>query len=440
MGLIYLNKSNRYNLQPNTREPVVWILRHYCRMRRNRSGQLRNPDFPLESRVRPQTQQAPEVSRAGRLLGQSEEKYRSLFQNAAEVISIYKVVRDDQGNAIDGVFQDGNPAHERVTGIPTSRAVGKKASELFGAKAVAKYLPYLQDVIRTGRARTFENYYEPTQRHSIMSIFRLVDGQYAVASTDITDLKRAQEELKRAKEAAEAADREKSQFLGVAIHELRTPLTSFRLMVQNAMKGFSVGKSVTGETLERIARQTERLALLVNDLLDVSRLDKGFIAHRPEKIDLNQLVAECVETFKSLELRHPLSFERPAQVTQVDADPARIQQVVSNLLENAHKYSPPASPIEVRVDRATQEFVRVSVSNQGPGIPAEEQARLFTPFFRIKSGGTDRAGLGLGLFICRKIIELHGGSIGVRSEPGRGSTFYFDIPVKSAQATLSSAE
>ena len=241
-------------------------------------------------------------------------------------------------------------------------------------------------------------------------------------------------QLINAKSNAEQTGNIKSQFLDIAAHELKTPVTALTLLVDMAnvyvSKGVPVGKS----EIERIKKQTNRLKNLLEDLLDVSRMERGFLVLRPVRTDISALVSEIIEDYRSQEVSRHFNFTKPDSEVIIDCDPEKINQVLGNILNNAIHYSPESSPIDIAIT-ATPAVVRVSIKDYGPGISKELQAKLFTRFFRVISNESAiYPGLGLGLYISRTIIEKHGGVIGLNSEEGHGSTFYFDLPRGSAGA------
>jgi PAS domain S-box-containing protein len=224
----------------------------------------------------------------------------------------------------------------------------------------------------------------------------------------------------------EAAVSLREEFLGIAAHELKTPLTTLKGYVQLG------GRLVQAPALDakRLAnvnvtleRQVKRLEELVSDLLDVARVQRGQLALRPVPIDLVDLARQVLDRFEQATertARHRLVLEADGPVTG-SWDPHRLDQVLTNLVSNALKYSPAGGEVRVRVERQAEHAV-VSVRDQGLGIAPEEQARLFQPFAR---GTTGRGiqGVGLGLYIARQIVAQHGGTLTVESTPGAGSTF-----------------
>jgi signal transduction histidine kinase len=258
-------------------------------------------------------------------------------------------------------------------------------------------------------------------------------SQVVVSFTDITAERKLKQELDTARDVAEKAVLTKTHFLDVAAHELRTPITAFSLLLQISKKNLARGLPIEMSTLSRLQGQADRLALLVVELLDVSRLERGMVQLKLESVDLIHLLNNCLQ---ELELRAPsrkILFLQQHDQIMVMMDQLRVFQVISNFLDNANKYTPADRAIEIKVDDQTTK-VRIMVKDSGPGITKKLQEELFNPLTRGASEHEERtSGLGLGLYIARKIIELHGGAIGVESKLGEGSTFFFEIPKKGAQ-------
>ncbi len=250
-----------------------------------------------------------------------------------------------------------------------------------------------------------------------------------VVARDVTERVRAEQALRAAKEEAEAADRAKARFLTIASHELRTPLTSLMLLLQQATRRPERLPTAGGGLLERMLKQVRWLAVMAEDLLDVSRLDHDRLVLRKQRLDLRSLVTEVVAGFQARAPERHLGLELPSVPVIVDADPTRTEQVLSNLLENALQYSPPGTPVEVRLT-PRQGVARVSVKDDGPGIAEEDRERLFTPFGRLgEAGQGPPPGLGLGLYLSRRIAELQGGELHAEPASGRGSTFSLYLPL-----------
>ncbi len=246
---------------------------------------------------------------------------------------------------------------------------------------------------------------------------------------DITDRKHAEQERIKAKQSAEEAAREKAKFLDTAAHELRTPVTAVSLLLQLAERQIKIGQPIPPTLFERLRGPIDRLVRLVVDLLDASRLERGQLVLSCSRADLASLITQCLDEFQVIAPRHRIVFAKPNAPIELDLDPVRICQVISNLLDNAVKYTPEDKSIEMAIE-LKPDAVRVSVTDHGAGISKLQQETLFQDFSRGTTDNVVRtSGLGLGLSISRSIIELHKGAMGVISEEGQGSTFYFELPI-----------
>jgi signal transduction histidine kinase len=227
-------------------------------------------------------------------------------------------------------------------------------------------------------------------------------------------------------EQAQDALRERDEFISVAAHELRTPLTALQLKLQGLERGLVRDPQKRSERLEGAVRQTERLARLVDRLLDVSRIASGRLEISPEEFDLAELVRQVAEDFRdpAANARAPLELHLPEKA-EGSWDRLRIEQILVNLLSNAVKYGagkPIALTLEVKED-----VVRLLIADRGIGIAPQDARRIFGRFQRAAST-RHYGGMGLGLYITSHIVEAHGGTIAVESTPGEGATFIVELP------------
>ncbi|HVW97721.1 MAG TPA: ATP-binding protein [Mucilaginibacter sp.] len=220
----------------------------------------------------------------------------------------------------------------------------------------------------------------------------------------------------------------KDEFLSIASHELRTPLTSIKAYTQLLEKTAN-REDKSYQFVGKMLNHVSRLERLINDLLDVSRINSGRIDYNPESFQFAELLKNSVEAFSDITGSHEVVVENVADVT-LKADRSRIEQVFNNLLSNAAKYSPDADKIWVD-SRIEADFLVVSVKDVGVGIPKKDQRQLFERFYRSEKTSHRFQGLGLGLFISAEIIRRHGGDIWVQSNPDGGSVFYFKLPLTS---------
>ena len=247
------------------------------------------------------------------------------------------------------------------------------------------------------------------------------------ALTDVTTQRRAGEEMRRARREADEANRAKSEFLSRMSHELRTPL--------NAILGFSQLLEIDAtsdeqrESIGQIARAGTHLLDLINEVLDISRIETGRIALSLEPVAMGDVVSEALDLVRPLAQPRGISLPRaPAPASlHVHADRQRVKQVLLNLLSNAVKYNRDGGSVEISYDRRPDGWVRIGVRDTGPGIPRELRSRLFMPFERLGAEQSAVEGTGLGLALSSRLVEAMGGRIGVDTEVGRGSTFWIDL-------------
>jgi signal transduction histidine kinase len=240
--------------------------------------------------------------------------------------------------------------------------------------------------------------------------------------------------LYRATAREMALARQQSEFVSTVSHEFRTPLTSMRHLTELLATGSVPSEERKATYYQLLARETERLHRMVESLLSFGRMQAGAYAWRLEQADARQLVRTAVEEFR----REPHSGEREVicdaedDLPPIQADREALSRAVSNLLENAEKYSEPGTPIHVRARRAGS-ALHISLEDRGFGIPAEEQKHLFGKF--VRGSQARRAGIrgiGVGLALVKSVAEAHGGSVELASEPGRGSTFTLVIPCRES--------
>lgn len=244
------------------------------------------------------------------------------------------------------------------------------------------------------------------------------------------------EELEQEESRREQLDRLKDEFVLTASHELRSPLTSVQGFAELLMLDRDSLTPRQAETVEIILDNCRHLVRLLNDLLDLARSDAGRLAIRPRPTEVAPLVEDVVRTMRAQTETggQALTENVHPGLPPINVEPDRIRQILVNLLTNAHEYSPEGASIEV-VARSLGAEVEISVTDNGPGIPADQLDRIFDRFTRGDAGLTQRVGgTGLGLAISKSLVELHGGSIAAESTPGVGSTFRVRLPVAAVPA------
>ncbi len=241
------------------------------------------------------------------------------------------------------------------------------------------------------------------------------------------------DELEREASQRDQLDRLKDEFVLTASHELRSPLTSVLGFAELLMLERDSLTPKQVETVEVILDNCRHLVRLLNDLLDLARSDAGRLTIRPQPTEVATLVDDAVRTMRAQTegARQSLSERIDPGLPHVNVEPDRIRQVLVNLLTNAHEYSPEGASIAVEAHAVGAE-VEITVSDNGPGIPADQLEHVFERFTRGDAGLTQRVGgTGLGLAISKSLVELHGGAIGAESVPGAGSTFTIRLPTEA---------
>lgn len=249
-----------------------------------------------------------------------------------------------------------------------------------------------------------------------LELWRAAGAQLAVAVENARLLREAQ-----------AALEVREGFMTVASHELKTPLTPLKLTLSTMERRLAAGQPVELASVLKSKKQVDRLLRLVSDLLDASRSEREWLALHPVPLEVGQLVAEVLDSFRHA-VQRSFSLEVPHERLWVMGDRERLEQVLVNLLENAHKYSPAGQAIGVEVEALAQE-ARIHVRDKGIGIPEPDQAQVFHRFYRARNAShRNFGGLGLGLYISHSIAKRHGGSLELTSEVGQGSTFTVVLP------------
>lgn len=225
-----------------------------------------------------------------------------------------------------------------------------------------------------------------------------------------------------------AIEQRKDDFLSIASHELKTPLTTIKGYIQiiNRILPQTVDeklKNAVGKT----SLYVDRLNSLIGELLDVSRIQSGNIELHSEPFDFDEMLREAVDSIQRATQGHEIKVSGSTGCT-FNGDESHITQVVTNLLSNAIKYSPDRKSVDVHVAQVS-DFIKVSVTDHGVGIPPEDRDKVFERFYRVGNIQQRFPGMGIGLYVCSEIIKNHGGTLWVESELGKGSTFNFTLPL-----------
>ena len=240
----------------------------------------------------------------------------------------------------------------------------------------------------------------------------------------------------RLTERLAALERTKSEFLNLASHELRGPVTVIRGYLSMMQKGtMGTTSPAVAAALPILSAKADQMNLLIEQMIEAARLEEGRLELKPERVDLRELAARAVDLMRPLgEAGHEIVLDADRGAVPVEVDPGRISTIITNLLDNAIKYSPGGGAVRCEVQRDSTAAI-VSVTDTGVGIDPADLPRLFTRFGRISTRETQHiGGTGLGLYLCRELARLHGGDITVETQPGVGSTFQLRVPLVAANA------
>ncbi|MFP2925865.1 ATP-binding protein [Pyxidicoccus sp. 3LG] len=283
------------------------------------------------------------------------------------------------------------------------------------------------DVVELRDGRVLERYSLPQRQRGTIT------GR-VWSFRDVSPRVRAEREQERLLREAHEAIQVRDDFLSIASHELKTPLTPLRLNLQMLRHALESDQPVTPGRVDKALGQVRKLSVLINDLLDASSVGAGRLELQRTRVSLREVVDEVFSDFRATSNDHALTYDAPDEDVLVMGDRGRLAQVLTNLLENAIKYSPLGGDVHVTLAHSGGDAV-VTVRDSGIGIPKEEQPHLFERFFRARNAPVSGfGGLGLGLYICRDIVERHGGHIWVESELGRGSAFHVSLPVLATRS------
>ena len=365
--------------------------------------------------------------------------------------------------AQEGRYLDINPSFEQLFGLKRDQIIGRTDGEIFPAEQAAMFRANDLRVIESATPMEFEEVaqYADGPHLSIVSKFPLrdADGKISVICgivTDITErsrmvaalrqsqeaLNKANDELetrvrertesaRQAKEEAERANAAKSEFLSRMSHELRTPLHS--ILGFGQLLKMDTLSSEQEDNVDRVLAGGQHLLKLVDEVLHISRIEAGNLAPAIEPVLLSDAVREAINLVQSMAVVRNVRINELACDQYILADEQRLKQVLLNLLSNAVKYNRAGGSVTLSVVETACGTLRLMISDNGPGIAPDDAAKLFIPFERLCPADSKIEGIGLGLAISKRLIELMGGEIGFESVPDNGSTFWIELPLAEAE-------
>lgn len=370
-----------------------------------------------------------ERKRAEKALRDSEEQYSALVGNLADAVLISR----------GGKVAWCNDRADEILGYTKDELMGKDASFFFpeGVSKVYSASEGRSHFRGTAKVRRKDGSVVDIE-YSISQILGKEPPEFVTVARDITERKRSEEKLqelyeqeRRLRQELEAEMKKRVEFTRALAHELKTPLTP--VMASSELLVAELKKEPLLSLARNINRGASNLNNRIDELLDLARGEIGMLQLKSEPVDLVRLLREQAGDMMPVASSHGQSFivDLPSALPLVWADEGRLRQVVLNLLNNAFKFTPEGGRITLRAGREGACLI-VKVQDTGRGMTAEEQQRLFEPYHRLESDRENLSGLGLGLALCKTLVELHGGRIWVESSAGEGSTFNFSLPLETA--------
>jgi PAS domain S-box-containing protein len=359
------------------------------------------------------------------LARETQQRFEVALQSSSVAFTILAPLRDADGRVVDFAWTYANPAAAAMIGRPAHEVLGRPILQLLPhAWDEPGFFDRYVQVCEQGCTAEFDTLtHRPGFSRWLHVIASPLNGSVMVWFTDITQQREEQRAL-------QDADRRKDEFLATLAHELRNPLAPIRHAAEIMSMPAADGPQRQW-SLAVIERQLRHMALLLDDLLDVSRITRGTLPLRRERCELRPIVEAAVETSHPLfrQRRHRLDLNLPDEPVTLDVDPMRMAQVLGNLLANAAKYTPPGGHVIVSAGRNAGEVV-LTVTDNGNGLAPEDCERVFDMFVQIPSAeGRLQGGLGIGLALARKLMAMHGGRLEASSAGlGLGSTFTVRLP------------
>jgi PAS domain S-box-containing protein len=388
-------------------------------LRPSTAGTFSGLDRPVLAAFADQAAIAVQNARLAAVLGEEKRRVESVLEHSAEgIMSI------DSRCRIMGF----NTAMERLTGYPREQVIGQECFRLFClADAEKKNLCNMQCPMsgglssetgsfeQTGTIRTREG--KAVDVALVYSIVRSIEGRPINAVVNVRDISKSKE-----------MENFRDTILSMLGHELQTPLAIIRGYTDTLSRLDTQWDSATlQQGLQAIGEESRRLSQVMNKLLLASRLSGGDIKLEKESVNMGSLAGKVVRRLSGLTSIHQFAVEFPEDFPSVMVEPNLMEQVLTNLVENAVKYSPRGGKVAISGTRVNGQ-VKVTVADEGVGIPLGDMDHLFERFQRGEKGQSIIQGTGLGLYICKTIIEAHGGKMAAASQPGRGSQFSFTLP------------
>jgi PAS domain S-box-containing protein len=413
-----------------------WYSFYIFKIGDDKSRRIGNIFFDITSRKQAEKET---IEAKERLAQNVEEKYRMLFENMDEGFCTIDVIFNDRGKAIDWRYLETNSQFEVQGACP--HAAGRLVTELY-PQIEDFWFDFYGNVALSGVSARIENEFKTLNKWYEIYAYKIggpESRRVGALFREVTKRKLDEEALKKSENHArelvkelEHADKNKNMFISSLSHELRNPLAAIKSSI--TLLELSDSWKNSGKAIDVISRQSNNLSRMVDDLLDVSRINQNKMVLKRERLDLNEIIIKASQDFKGFYMAKDitLNLDICEESLYLDGDAVRLSQMIENLLHNAMKFTLSGCIVNLSLQRVDNQAF-ICVEDDGIGIESDLLPYLFTPFTQAdKSLNRQNSGLGLGLSIVKGISELHGGSISAYSEgSGKGSRFTIQLPIIS---------
>lgn len=402
---------------------------HFETLRRHKNGTL----VPLSITVSPIRNRNGEIIGASKIARDISER-REAARKEGMLAAIIDTSDDTiLSKTLDGIITSWNKAAVKMFGYTEAEALGKHISLIIPADHIDEEAYIIGEVRKGNKVDHFQTFRQAKDGSLVpisLSVSPITDESGTVIGAskiarDISIEVTAQKQMAQLYKQLKDLNARKDEFIGLASHELKTPLASINGYLQILSKRMVNEKDKL--FVQKTQQQLNKLTALVNDLLDVSKIEAGKLNFVIEQFDMVELLQDAIDLISHANENYNIQLHSPANVCKIKGDSHRIEQVVINLLTNAVRYSPGSDQIEVYLVPATDQ-VKVGVKDFGIGIAQEKLDHIFSRYYRIDDDNAKMSGLGIGLYLSYEIITRHQGRIWAESTPGKGSTFWFVLP------------
>jgi PAS domain S-box-containing protein len=362
---------------------------------------------------------------------------RNPFEEKQAMLAAIIANSDDAiiSKTLDGIITSWNPAAERLYGYKEQEAVGRHITLIIPPDRLEEEDLIIGKISKGIKINHFETLRLAKNGRLIpvsLSVSPIVDdngniiGASKIAS-DISAEQASQREIAKLYEQLKELNAKKDEFIALASHELKTPLTSINGYLQ--LLDLYVSEEKPKAFLQKAREQVKKLGSLVEELLDVSKIEAGKLSFANDEFNICEVIDNAIDLIAHTNTAYRIDLHSSLSTCIVNGDAHRIEQVMINLLTNAIRYSPDNKQLEVYVQKDGNQ-IKVGVKDFGIGIAAEKLEHIFSRYYRIEDSKLKTSGLGIGLYLCQQIISRHNGRIWAESEPQKGSTFWFTLPLR----------